>query len=265
MVEKFQAAAAKLVDESFPMKEVTIVENDKPWFTEELRKVRRMRDRAYQRGGRSATYFKHQQDFQRKLEKETAKYKKKLLNEVMEGKRGSSYSSIRKLGENSEDSERRKQFDIPAFVNEGLTADQAACRLADHFSKISQTVAPLNISNFQPSLQEKIEEGKADTNKPVISQHSVYRQLLKIKKPNSKVEGDIPKKLIQEYPFLWAGPAAIIFNQIIQSAKWPQEWKKEHCIVLHKTGDPRLVKSEDDTRTISKTNFLSKLLESLLA
>ena len=39
----------------------------------------------------------------------------------------------------------------------------------------------------------------------------------------------------------------------------------EHAIVLHKTADPRLVKSEDDTRTISKTCFLSKVLESLLA
>ena len=90
------------------------------------------------------------------------------------------------------------------------------------------------------------------------------RKLLKIKKPNSSVAGDIPKKLIQEYPFLWAEPAANIFNTIIESAEWPNSWKVEHAIVLPKTETPNQVQNEDDVRTISKTNFLSKLLENLL-
>ena len=41
-------------------------------------------------------------------------------------------------------------------------------------------------------------------------------------------------------------------------------WKVEHAIPLHKTGDPRLVKDEDDVRTISKTQYLSKVLESII-
>ena len=83
-----------------------------------------------------------------------------------------------------------------------------------------------------------------------------------IKKPNSFVEGDIPKKLIQEYSYLWARPATNIFNKIIQTAEWPLKWKLENMI--DKTESPKLVKSEDDTRTISKTNFMSKVFESLL-
>ena len=206
-----------------------------------------------------------QDDFQQKLENAATKYKNKVINEVIEGKRGTSYSALRKLGENSEDNRRRKQFVIQAYEQEGLSAEQAACRLADHFSEISQTVEPLKVSNFQPSLQQEIEKGIKGNEKPVISQHEVYRQLIKINKPNSHVVGDIPKKLIQEYPFLWAGPASMIYNQVIKSSEWPQKWKREHCIVLHKTSDPRLVQSENDTRTISKTSFLSKVLESLLA
>ena len=99
----------------------------------------------------------------------------------------------------------------------------------------------------------------------MLTQHDVYRKLLKIKKPNSKVQGDIPKKLIMKYPFLWAGPSTTIFNSIIQEAKWPDQWKVEHAVVLHKTESPKMVKTEDDVRTISKTHFLSKVLESLLA
>ena len=40
-VEEFQKAASRLVDEAFPMKAITIIEGDQPFFTEELRKLRR--------------------------------------------------------------------------------------------------------------------------------------------------------------------------------------------------------------------------------
>ena len=203
--------------------------------------------------------------FTSKLKAEALKYKNKIVLEVNEGKRGSCYSAIRRLGEGPAEWDKKKQFTIPAYEEAGLTPQQAADRLADHFAAISQTIEPLNVANFQPSLQLAIQQGITTQDKPVLTQHDVYRKLLKIKKPNSKVEGDIPKKLIMKYPFLWAGPAAIIFNSVIQTAKWPDQWKIENAVVLHKTENPKMVKSEDDVRTISKTNFLSKVLESLLA
>ena len=88
--------------------------------------------------------------------------------------------------------------------------------------------------------------------------------MLKIKKPNSHVQGDVAKKLIAQYSYLWAAPANRIFNKIIQTSEWPLQWKVENAIVLHKTENASMVKSEEDVRTISKTNFLSKLLENIL-
>ena len=265
MVEHFQAAANRLVNETFPEKQVTISEGDQPYFTEELRLLRRRRDRAYQRGCKTQTYLSLQNKFQLKLKGESLKYKKKIINEVITGKRGSGYAAIRKLGESQADSELRKEFTIPAYIEEGLTPQDAANRLADHFSAISQTVTPLDVAWFHPALRLEIEKGKKFSNKPTLTQHEVYTKLLQIKKPNSSVVGDIPKKLIQAYTFLWAAPAATIFNKIIQTSQWPDSWKVEHAVVLHKTEKPGQVVNEDDLRTISKTNFLSKLLESLLA
>ena len=264
-LEQFETAACRLVEEHFPMKKVTIMEYDLPYFNEELRKLKRQRDNAYGRGGKSDTYNAKQNEFKVKLSNEARKHKAKIEQEVKEGKRGSGYKAIRKLGESQNDRERKKQFKIPSYEEEGLVPEQAANRLADHFSAISQTVAPINIDNFHPALRLEIENGISTTNKPVITQHEVYRKLIKIKKPNSHVEKDIPRRLIQEYSFLWAGPSSQLFNKIIKTAQWPKVWKREHAIVLHKTSDPRLVKNEDDTRTISKTSFLSKVLESLLA
>ena len=207
-------------------------------------------------------YFRAQEEFEAKLKSEAIKYKDKIVQEVINGKRGSGYSAIRKLGDGPSDWDHRKEFKIPAYSE--LTPGEAVNKLADHFAAISQTVQPIDISKFHPALQKAVLEGRTSKTKPILSQHDVYRKLKWVKKPNSSVEGDIPKNLLNEYPFLWAGPAAHIFNKIIQSSEWPAQWKVEHAIPLHKTGDPRLVKDEDDVRTISKTQYLSKVLENII-
>ena len=55
----------------------------------ECRQIRRQRDHAYQRGGKSPTYFRIQADFQTKLLNQANKYKEKIITEVNCGKRGS--------------------------------------------------------------------------------------------------------------------------------------------------------------------------------
>ena len=87
--------------------------------------------------------------------------------------------------------------------------------------------------------------------------------MLKVSKPNSSVDFDVPGILIKEYPYQYAQPASIIFNKIIQSATWPRQWVKETVITISKlkVGQP---KNEDDLRTISKTAWLSKLFENIL-
>ena len=264
MVDVFEDAAEKLVNENFPKKSVTVRQGELPYFTEELKAMRRKRNRIYQQSGKSERYYRIKAEFETKVKSEAQKYKNRILCEVNDGKRGSGYSAIRKLGNGPSDWDKKKEFQIPSYCEKGLTPQEAANRLADHFSAISQTVQPLDPSKFYPALKEAVQEGKASLIKPKLSQHDVYMKFKKVKKPNSSVKGDIPKKLLNEYAFLWAGPVAKIFNKIIETSEWPAQWKIEHAVPLHKTGDPRLVKDEDDVRTISKTKFLSKVLENIL-
>ena len=264
MANAFEARADQITNDHFPLKKVTVTQGELPYFNEELKIMRRQRDRVYVKEGKSAKYQELQRKFQIKLRCEATKYKDKIIQEVADGKRGSSYNAIRKLGDGPCDADKRKEFTIPSYVDNGLTPDQAANKLADHFSAISQTVPPLDVEKFHPALRLEIEKGRSQQRKPSLSQHDTYRKLLKIKKPNSSVPGDVPKRLIAEYPFLWAEPATKIFNNIIQSAEWPKHWKLEHMIALHKTEDPRMVKDENDVRSISKTSFLSKTFENIL-
>ena len=136
--------------------------------------------------------------------------------------------------------------------------------LADHLSAISRTVDPLDMTKFHPALRLELDKGKNQEIKPVLEQHQVYMKIKQATKSKSSVQGDIPRKLIQEFTYEYAKPATIIFNKIIQSALWPSQWKVEETIVLSKT-KAKLPQSEEDLRTILKTQFLSKVLENILA
>ena len=185
MVETFERKAGQLINEHFPLKKVTVTQGDLPYFTEELKSIRRQRNRVYTKEGKGKKYEELQSSFQEKLKIEAQKYRNKIIQEVADGKRGSSYSAIRKLGDGPGGVDKRKEFTIPRYVEEALTPDEAANRLANHFAAISQTVAPIDIGNFHPSLRLEILKGIALKTKPKLSQHAVYKKLLKIKKPNS--------------------------------------------------------------------------------
>ena len=53
MVDSFQNTASRMVDQHFPKQTVTSTQGEKPYFTEELKQLRRQRDRIYQRTGKS--------------------------------------------------------------------------------------------------------------------------------------------------------------------------------------------------------------------
>ena len=116
---------------------------------------------------------------------------------MQEGKRGSAYSAIGKLG-NKPGESGKPCFILPAYVEQQLTAQQSAEKLANHFSKISQTVDPLEVEKLFPALREAIEDGRTTTSKHSVGHNQVYRKIVKLKKPNSSVPGDVPKILIKE-------------------------------------------------------------------
>ena len=65
-------------------------------MTEELKALRRRRQRIYRKQGRSPKYHEIKDAFDNKLKAAALKYKEKIIAQVSEGKGGSSYSSIRK-------------------------------------------------------------------------------------------------------------------------------------------------------------------------
>ena len=264
MVKSFEDHSKLLVDQQFPKKVVLVGDKDLPYFNEDLRKLKRQRQRAYRvHGRRSGKYVNLKEKFDSKLKREALKYVAKIEREVASGVKGSGYKAIRKLGNRPGESGRRKEVVVPSYLEQKLSPGEAANRLACYFAAVSQTVEPLDETKFHPALRLELEEGRRSKTKPIITQHQVYCKMLRATKPHSSVLGDVPIPVLKKYPYLYSAPVTRIFNKIIQASDWPQTWKEEQIIVLPKSPN-LLVQSEDDLRNIAKTPWFSKLLENLL-
>ena len=82
-------------------------------------------------------------------------------------------------------------------------------------------------------------------------------------KPNSFVKGDVHPKLMKCFQVEFSTPTSVIFNSVLSSLKYPDQWKIEYGVPIPKTKNTP--NNFDEIRVISKTNFLSKVFEGFLA
>ena len=262
MVSKYQDILDAMISETFPLKTITISSDDKPWFNEELRTLKRRRLREYSRHGKSEKYLELQDMFDTKFQSEFQKYRLKIEAEVSQGKRGSSYFVVKKLGLRPGEVPQ-PSFQLPDHVENNYTTTESAEALAEYFSSVSQEYSPISVSNLPPNIQGYLQATLSPAEIiPSLSVYDVFRKICSAKKPNSAVPGDLPKKIIQNYANLLAEPSCAIFNTITYTSIYPDQWKIEHQIPIPKCFPPL---SEDDIRNISKTQFLSKVYEAFVA
>ena len=260
LVDSFEKHTSNLIEKTFPEKSITVSDRDKPYITEELKLLRRQRQRVYRKSGRSAKYLELVQKFDQKIKLEAKKYHQKILAEVTEGKRNNSYSALRRL-ESGENVGKKSTFTLPSHSEDNLSPAQSAEKLADYFSQISQEFEPICPENFPPWIKDKLLAGRTDLTKPVLEDWQVYEKLRTSKKPNSLIPGDLPIKLVKEFTPELAQPVACIYNRITQTAEYPRQWVVEYQLAIPKVYPPL---SEDDTRNIASTAYLSKQYESFI-
>ena len=260
IVQQFQDTLKSIVDDTFPERKIQIDSNDKPYFTEKLRKLKRRRQREYQKHGRSDKYLELKENFGESLRNEKMKYIMKISTEVAEGRRGSIYPALKKLGLRPGE-DFHQTFSLPSHTSQNLSPFQSAELIASHFSSISQEFLPLCSTNLPPKVQKYLNDKDQDL-VPTLSTYDVYKRMVKAKKPNSLVPGDLHPKLVKRFADILAGPVTKIYNHISLTSVYPEQWKVEHQIPIPKVTPPT---SEDDLRNISKTPFFSKVYESFLA
>ena len=97
MVEKYLDIVNTIFSETFPQKTIIQSDEDKPWFNENLRRIKRQRLREYEKRGLSIKYWELATNFDTTFKIEREKYFQKIKLEVAEGRRGSIYPILKRL------------------------------------------------------------------------------------------------------------------------------------------------------------------------
>ena len=197
-------------------------------------------------------------EFQSKYKAAAQKYLKKNTEALKETNPGQAYRILKRMSAQPGDCTDSNTFSLPSHVAANLTNQEAAERIAEHFSAISQEFTPLDVNNLPSRVKTKLNTAYTEGGPPTVSVQDTLKKINKAKKPKSGVPGDLPAEIVKEFSDELAPPVCQILNNVFRSAVWPDQWKKEFVTPIGKVPLPD---TEDDIRPISLTNFFSKVAE----
>ena len=236
-----------------PEKKVKLGPQDKPFINAELKKLSRRRQREYIKKGKSAKYKKLDKLFQEKYSAAGERYLRTKVDALKEVKPGKAYKILKNMGAQPGDCTDSQTFTLPTHHN--LSAFESAELIAEHFASISAEYPPLNLDLLPDRVRQNLE---IKSSPPFISEYECYEKIRAAKKPQSGVPGDLPRDIINEFTVELANPLHKLLNNIVQSFRWPQQWRREYVTPIGKVPQPE---SEDDLRPIALTSFFSKVME----
>ena len=260
--DALQALLSDMLEASLPTKTVKLRNNDKPFITQEIKVIDRKRRREYDKHGKSQKYLALNTVYERKLKAAKQSYLNRNVRALLDTEPGRAYSILKRLGAQPGDTGDAATFDIQEHVSLGLSPAESADRIAQKFAQISQEFPALKLEQMDTRVYQNIKNSGTQP-KPLISTSLVEKKIQKAKNTKGGVSGDLPVKLSKEFGSELAIPASRIFNNIVQTGKWPIRWKQEQGIPLNKS-KPKQPESESEIRVISLTPFLSKTFESIV-
>ena len=223
-----------------------------------MKKLDRLVKREYTNHLKSKKYLRLKESYDQKFKIAAADYLKKSVRSLMEDDPGTAYSCLKRLAAQPGDHPDEGSFTLLSHQEDNLTPEQSIERIAQHFANISQEFLPLNFNLLPADVKAKLNKPASESELPCLPDHDVFQKIKKSKKPKSSVPGDIPRKIVKEFGPELAGPAGIIFRNIVRSGHWPKPWRIEYGTPLKKVTNPV---TEDQLRIISLTSYWSKVFE----
>lgn len=247
--------------EFIPCRQVLVRPRDKPWMTVEIRKLLRLRDRAWKRFRRT---------------------KNPYHNNIFKNTRHYCHLTISLAKKNYEEKTILKLTDPQTTPKTYWKVLKSVIG-----TKVNHNIPPLNV-NDQPitnttdkcevfnkyfveqSTQPPIPDGFAlpPVLKPpyslthiFVSDNEVFKILNSLNVAKANGPDNISNKLLRETAPAIAKPLASIFNQSLSSGQFPDEWKKANVVPIFKKENRQTVKNY---RPISLLPCVSKVLERIV-
>lgn len=241
MVELLNSEITSAYHSCFPEKRVKRSSTDKPWVTQEIKKLIRKRNKLHASGNRER-WKKMRNTVVYECRKAEKAYGEKLSKTVNSDSR-SFHKTVRDLIS----PQRPTTFHIQNDKGEQVTAND----LNEWFAKICRSNPPAETSAFSAKISEI----------PVVLPIEVCRVLEKIPARKATHPADPPPILFKENAPYLSEPIAAIINQSLITGTFPEPLKEAVVIPVPKVTNP---KELGDLRPISLTPLLSKVFETFI-
>ena len=242
----FASILSNYTDLCFPKKKRTVKSSDLPWISARfLRKVRQRR-RCYRREKRSPRWKRLKEASDKILLEDKVAFLARIENKVQEsGSSRAFFKAVSRLKHRN----APKEWSIRELYP-GMDDEKIAEEVAAFFNNISQEYRPLPEppSNAASSYRS-------------IEPYMISARLKAMKKPVSRLRGDIDPRLNNKFHDLLALPLTYIFSTIRSTCVWPDLWKLERVTIIPKNSCPS---GPNELRNLSCTPLYSKLLESFV-
>ena len=182
--EALQALLARKLEDALPAKTVRLRNTDKPYITKEIKVINRRLMREYVRHGKSLKYLSLKNTYDRKIKTASQTFLNRNVRALMEAEPGKAYSTLKRLSAAPGDRDAGS-FEVTEHLDLGLTAVEAADRIAQKFADISQEYPALRLEELPTRVVQNIQNSK-NVVKPHISKQLVEK---KIKEPKIQKVG----------------------------------------------------------------------------
>ena len=245
MATKYQQMIDDLMNKHFPEKTTKRKESDLPWLNGVAKKMIKKKNAIYKAEGKTDRWTRQCNKIEAYLDGRKESFLERQRDKF------SGPDAARNFFRNVKaykSAEKPKEFSIQSLRPNNTEAETAA-EAAAFFNRISKEFTPLEPSDIPTTYHRDIAP---------LSPANVRDLIVKSRKPNSMVRGDIFPKIVNQCAPYIAWPLSAIYNKILETYIWPIDWKREHVTIIPKKSMP-----EDfgDLRNISCTLFISKVFE----
>ena len=138
----------------------------------------------------------------------------------------------------------------------GMSEGEQAEAIANHYASISSLYKPIQTEKFQQFLENK------KCSPPKVTPSKIEKIIRSMNKKSAAVPGDLPMKIISNFPDLLSKPLAHLINECLVQGVYPNIWKTEYVTPVPKIFPPENLA---DLRKISGLLNFSKITDKILA
>ena len=258
-------SAAKLTD-SFIKLALTFIPNkcivkrpwDNPWYTSELRRLRRRRDRLFRRAKRSNSaetwhlFRASRNTYVHAIKIAKEDYLRRQIEQLNCCDSSKSWWLTMKGLTNF----KRNNYSIPALNATGGNIITSPTEKAQYFN--SYFLKNCSINSSSGRLPDECIEPAVKLENVSLTQRDILDVLLNLNPNKASGVDQVSPKMLKRTAYSFCVPLTRLFNMSLQKGQYPDNWKLANVTPILKKGDPSSV---NNYRPISLLSSVSKVME----